>query len=115
MTKDLHDISDLTLDPDNANEGTERGRYMVDASLRDVGAGRSIVVDANGVVLAGNKTLEVAEEIGLPIKVVRTSGEALVVVQREDLDTLGSDDRARLLAYYDNRSGELLGRDGLAS
>lgn len=103
--KRIQSIDDLTPDSKNANLGTERGRGMLEQSLREFGAGRSILVDKEGVVIAGNKTLEVAEDLGLPIRVVTTNGGELVVVQRQDLD-LDDGDKARRLAYVDNRSSE---------
>lgn len=99
--------SDYTPDPRNANRGTDRGRDAVEASLKDYGAGRSILVDKNDVVIAGNKTVEAAKKLGLPVQVVETEGETLVVVKRNDLDLAGDDVRARLLAYADNRASEL--------
>jgi len=78
---------------------------MLERSLRECGAGRSIVVDKQGRVIAGNKTLEVAEELELPIRVVETNGSELVVVQRVDLDL--DEEKARKLAYYDNRTSEI--------
>jgi hypothetical protein len=99
-------IGELTPDERNANRGTERGRYMLDHSLRQYGAGRSILVDRNGKVIAGNKTIEAAADIGLDdVIVVQTDGSQLVAVQRTDLD-LDDGDRARLLAYADNRASE---------
>jgi len=53
-------LQELKQDPRNANKGTERGRQTVRQSLRDCGTGRSIVVDKDGVILAGNKTAEAA-------------------------------------------------------
>lgn len=105
--KTIAKIDDLRPDPRNANKGTERGRYMVEHSLSQYGAGRSILVDKGGVVIAGNKTLEAAEELGIPVKVIQTDGKELVVVQRTDLDLLSDDDRARLLSYADNRASEV--------
>jgi hypothetical protein len=105
--KNISKISDLIPDPNNANKGTERGLGIVEDSLRNYGAGRSIVIDKNGVVIAGNKTLESAASIGLEIEVVKTKGDKLVVVQRTDLDLSNGDNRARKLAYTDNRAGEL--------
>jgi len=107
MAKEINDIADLTPDLHNANRGTERGQYMIDHSIGQYGAGRSILVDADGNVIAGNKTLQAAADAGLPIVVVKTAGERLVVVQRTDLDLLSDDKRARLLAYADNRSSEV--------
>ena len=108
--KDIQGISDLRPDPANANLGTERGLRMLDDSLREDGAGRSILVDRDGVTIAGAKTLERAADIGLPIRVVQTDGTELVVVQRTDLDLDGEGNeqvRARRMAYRDNRSSEV--------
>ena len=53
MTK----LSDLTLDAKNANRGTQRGLKALTDSLQKYGAGRSILVDKDGNVIAGNKYL----------------------------------------------------------
>ena len=107
MAKDIKSIADLTPDPRNANKGTERGYRVLDDSIRDLGAGRSIVTDKEGRVIAGNKTLEAVVDAGLPIRTIQTDGTELVVVQRTDLDLENGDDKARRLAYADNRAGEL--------
>lgn len=100
-------IAELRPDPVNANAGTERGGQMVEDSLRRYGAGRSILVDRNGVAIAGNKTLEGAAAAGLEdVIIVPTDGTRLVVVQRTDLD-LTTDAAAKELAIVDNRAGEL--------
>ena len=65
-----------------------------------------MLVDRDGHIIAGNKTVEQARSLNLPIAVVQTQGETLVVVQRTDLD-LAADDRARQLAIADNRIAEL--------
>lgn len=104
--KVLTTFDDLMPDAQNANRGTERGRALLEHSLRQYGAGRSVLADKHGALIAGNKTVEVAAELGLPIRVVETDGHELVVVQRNDLD-LSSDRAARELAYVDNRAGEL--------
>lgn len=105
MAKRISKRDDLTPDAHNANQGTERGRYMLEASMRECGAGRSILADKEGRIIAGNKTLEVAEALDIPVRVVETDGKELVVVQRNDLDL--DSDQARKLAYYDNRSSEV--------
>lgn len=92
-------------DGENANRGTKRGRDLLEKSLRRLGAGRSIVVDRDGNVVAGNKTLEVAVDLGLPIRVVESDGRELVVVQRTDLSL--RDKRGRELALADNRTAEV--------
>ncbi len=105
--KKIKSISDLTPDDHNANKGTDKGRAVVGESLSRLGAGRSILADKNGRVIAGNKTLEKAAESGFEVEVVRTTGDKLVVVQREDLDLSDPTGDARKLAYADNRAGEL--------
>lgn len=107
MTKEIKEVSDLQPDSNNANAGTKRGRYMVETSLAETGAGRSIVVDRNGRVIAGNKTLEAWAERDGEIQVVKSNGNTLIVVQREDLDLDDPTGKARKLAYYDNRAGEV--------
>ena len=103
-------ITELTPDSANANKGTERGLRALDDSLATVGLGRSVVTDKHGRIIAGNKTTERAVDRGFEdAVVVHTTGDTLVVVQRDDLD-LGDGDPnnpARKLAYYDNRVGQL--------
>ena len=99
-------LDDLTSDPQNANRGTSRGLQALGRSLQDLGAGRSVVIDQAGRIIAGNKTVERARALGLPLRVVQTDGRHLVAVQRCDLD-LTRDARARSLALADNRIGEL--------
>lgn len=53
-------LSDLQPDDRNANKGSERGTYMIRRSLEKLGAGRSILLDKNGRIIAGNKTAESA-------------------------------------------------------
>lgn len=72
----------LTPDPHNANRGTARGRAMLEQSLRSYGAGRSVLTDKHGVLIAGNKTAEAAQKLGLSIREVETDGTELVVVRR---------------------------------
>ena len=108
MTIEEKKLSDLTPDPCNANAGTERGAYMLETSLRKYGAGRSILLDKHGRVIAGNKTLNEAAAIGLEdVIVIRTDGKRLVAVQRDDLDLADDLTGARGLAYADNRVGEV--------
>jgi len=103
---DKRKISELIPDHANANKGTERGRYALEASLRQYGAGRSILLDKNGRIIAGNKTVEVAADVGLDdVLIVQTDGTKIVAVQRTDLDIDSPEGRG--LAYADNRVGEL--------
>lgn len=105
-TADL--AKDFSEDPRNANKGTERGKKMLDKSVGELGAGRSIVVDKNGLVIAGNKTRQAMVEANISdAVVVETNGHQMVVVKRMDLDLTDRKGKARQLAYADNRVGEL--------
>ena len=115
----IQSLDDLQPDPLNANRGTDRGREALRRSLHTYvrpphippclsrpPAGRSIVIDRRGRILGGHKTVEQAKHLGLPITVVPTTGQELVVVQRMDLDAR-TDPRAQELALADNRVAEL--------
>lgn len=105
--KQIKKLSDLNLDLRNANKGTQRGGGLLESSLQNYGAGRSVLVDRNGNLIAGNKTTEAAVSIGLDddVILVPSDGKKLVVVQRTDLDI--NDKTARELAINDNRIGEI--------
>ncbi|MBM3748363.1 MAG: SAM-dependent methyltransferase, partial [Acidobacteria bacterium] len=77
--KRITTLADLTPDKSNANRGTERGRSLLEKSLQECGAGRSIVADKDGEVIAGNKALEAAARLGLPVRVIESDGKELVV------------------------------------
>jgi len=96
---------DYTLDPRNARRHPERNMSAVAASLCDLGAGRSIVVDADGVVIGGNAVYEKARELGIPVREIATKGDELVVVRRVDLAT--EDPRRKALALADNQIATL--------
>src|SRR4051812_20253992 len=91
------DLADLTSDPNNANRGTPRGREALARSLREYGPARSVVIDRNGRIIAGHKTVQQATALGIPLRVVNTDGQHLIAVQRDDLD-LRTDPRAQALA-----------------
>jgi len=50
-------VHELQLDAKNANKSTKRGAKLVMNSLSRFGAGRSILIDRNGRVIAGNQTV----------------------------------------------------------
>ncbi len=103
-------ISSYTQDDRNANKGTARGQAMIVDSVQNNGAGRSIVVDKNGVVIGGNKTTNaIIEAMGPDAEVIEieSGGEKLIVHRRNDLDLSDPDPNnpARRLAYQDNLAG----------
>jgi DNA modification methylase len=90
--KDLG-VADLSQDPANARKHNPKNIDAIKASLTRFGQQKPIVVDAKGVVIAGNGTLEAARLLGWDkIKVVES-------------ELKGSDRTAYGIA--DNRSSEL--------
>jgi ParB-like chromosome segregation protein Spo0J len=97
-------IADLHQLEHNTRRHTPRGLGMITASLQQVGAARSVVCDENGVLLAGNGTVEAAQLAGIErTVVVETDGETLVVVKRVGL----SEEQKAQLSVWDNRTSEL--------
>ena len=86
-------IDSLTFDPANVRKHDEKNLAAIKASLNRFGQQKPIVVDANGVVRAGNGTLAAAKALGWKeIRIVRSS-------------LAGSE--ATAYAIADNRSAEL--------
>lgn len=96
----------ITYDRRNYKKHDERNKRVIKKSLEECGAGRSILVDAQGEIIAGNGVFEQADKLGIPVKVVETNGKELVVVKRTDLKT--EDEKRRKLALMDN-SASMLG------
>ena len=102
--KAIETLADLTPDPRNARKHNPRNVGMLERALNEVGAARSIVIDENGVVLAGNATIEAAGRLGMErVQVVDADGETIVAVRRTGL----TQTQKTRLALYDNRTAEL--------
>ena len=98
-------IESLVPDNKNFNKGTEYGDRLMDESLRKFGLARSIVIDKNNRIIAGNKTAEKAADIGFTdVLVVEVDGNQLVAVKRKDIDLDTS--KGRELALADNATGK---------
>lgn len=103
MTTDTR-LDTLQPDPRNARSHTDENLALITDSLREVGAARSIVIDEDDVVLAGNATVEAARAAGLTsVQVVEAEGDTLIAVRRRNL----TPEQKRRLALFDNRAAEL--------
>lgn len=94
----------LKKDRRNYRIHDERSKRIIGQSLDQCGAGRSILADSTGEVIAGNGVLEQAEKRGIKIKTVETDGSELVVVVRKDLKP--GDEKRKLLALADNAASD---------
>ena len=98
----LTDYKPLTRNP---NKGTQRGTGILEQSVRELGAGRSILVDKNGIILAGNHAQEAFVNAGMDDVIeVETDGKQIVVVKRTGLDADSS--AGKKMAIMDNRTSE---------
>jgi DNA modification methylase len=101
---DARDISELKPDPENRREHNARNLEMIADSLRDVGPARSISIDENDVIMAGNGVVQAAAAAGITkVRIVEASGEEIIAVRRRGL----TPEQKRALAIYDNRTAEL--------
>ena len=95
-------ITDLVPDDKNLNKGTERGKELIETSVGRFGAGRSVLIDKNNRIIAGNKTQEAAIAKGIKdVIIVETDGTQLVAVKRNDVD-LDSREGREEMALADN-------------
>lgn len=94
-------IDALHYDAHNFNAHTEQGRALLKKSVTENGFGRSIVVDRDNNIIAGNGVVEAAKSLNKKsIRIIDTTGDELVVVRRTDLDI--DSEEGRRLALADN-------------
>lgn len=97
-------LAELRPDVRNARRHNPRNIGMIVKALQEVGAARSIVIDEDGTILAGNGVAEAAAEAGIErVQIIDVDGETLVAVRRTGL----TEQQKRRLAYFDNRTAEL--------
>ena len=95
------DIDSLRQDTHNFNRGTEEGQQLMERSFKEMGAGRSILIDKNGNIIAGNKSQKAAIAAGIKkVRIIETTGDELVAVKRTDVDIDSAE--GRKMAYLDN-------------
>lgn len=101
-----NNISDLKFDDKNFNDHTEFGMSLLEKSLQDYGAGRSILIDKNNNIIAGNGIVEAAAQAGIEnVRIVETQGDELVAVKRTDVDL--NTQKGREMAFADNATASV--------
>ena len=97
-------IQDLKSDNRNARKRTDRSASLIAESLKRFGAARSIVIDEDGRILAGNGTVEGAKKAGInKLRIIEAEGNELIAVRRTGL----TDEQKIGLAIADNRTSDL--------
>ena len=105
MTETI-DIQTLVQDDHNFNKGTDAGRQLMEKSFKELGAGRSILVDKDGRIIAGNKSQQAAIAAGIKkVRIIETTGDELVAVKRTDLSLDSKEGRE--LALADNLTTQI--------
>ncbi|MDR0754558.1 MAG: hypothetical protein LBF04_04135 [Prevotellaceae bacterium] len=95
---------EIKLDARNYRKHSEQNKVLINKSLVECGAGRSVVVDKNNILIAGNGVFEEAQKLGIPCRVIESDGKELIVVKRTDIAT--DDEKRKLLAIADNRTSD---------
>ena len=99
-------IDDLIQDDHNFNKGNEQGAQLLERSFRECGAGRSVLIDKNGNIIAGNKSQQAAIKAGIKkVRIIETTGDELVAVKRTDIDIDSAE--GRRLALADNATTQV--------
>lgn len=94
----------INYDKRNFRKHSAKNKELIKKSLKECGAGRSIVIDNEDNIIAGNGIYEQAQELGIKTKVIETDGSELVVVKRTDLAT--DDEKRKQLAVMDNSTSD---------
>ena len=97
-------MDEIKFDKRNYRLHNDENKRVIKKSLKELGAGRSIVIDNEGEIIAGNGVYEQAKKLGIKTKIVETDGSELVVVKRTDLAT--GDDKRKKLALADNAASD---------
>ena len=92
-------ISELKFDDKNFNKHTQKGMGLLEKSLQQFGAGRSILIDKDNNIIAGNGIVEAAGAVGLDkVKIIETDGTELIAVKRTDVELDSAQGREMALA-----------------
>jgi site-specific DNA-methyltransferase (adenine-specific) len=88
-------IKDLTPDPQNARQHDDKNLKAIQGSLKQFGQRKPIVITEDGVIVAGNGTVEAAKRLGwLEIQAVTVPGD-------------WTPEQTKAFALADNRTAEL--------
>jgi DNA modification methylase len=97
-------MSELKFDTKNYRIHGEKNLRLIGKSLSECGAGRSILIDKEDCIIAGNGVYQKAKEMSLPVRVIESDGTELIAIKRTDLTN--KDDRRKALALADNYTSD---------
>ena len=106
MEEQIIDITQLRHDKKNFNKGTDEGKDMMEKSFKEHGAGRSVLLDKDNNIIAGNKSTSAARKAGIKkVRVIETDGTELIAVKRTDISIDSKEGRE--MALLDNRTAQV--------
>lgn len=92
-------LSSLIPDDKNFNKGTDLGSAMLKKSMNKFGTTRSIVIDKNNKIIAGNKSADTAGALGIDnVQIIESDGKTLFAIRRNDIDLDTPEGREMALA-----------------
>lgn len=91
---------EIKQDRRNYRQHSQKNLDLIEKSLKENQCGRSILIDSQNEIIAGNGTFQVAQKLNIPVKVIETDGNELIAVKRTDLKT--SDQKRKNLSILDN-------------
>ncbi len=102
-------LKDLKPSPRNPRKHTATNIGVIADSLAEIGAWRSISIDEENIVRAGNGVVEAAAERGIEnVRIVDAEGDEIIAVRRRGL----TEEQKRRYELFDNRSSDLAEYDG---
>lgn len=101
----MSEIKELKFDDKNFNKHTEFGMSLLEKSLKQFGAGRSVLIDKDNNIIAGNGIVEAAGQAGIEkVRIIETTGDELIAVKRTDVELDSA--QGREMALADNATAQ---------
>lgn len=96
------DETQINYDKKNYRKHDDKNKRIIKKSLEELGAGRSILIDSENTIIAGNGVKEAWGN--KPVKIIESDGTELIIVKRTDLKTLN--EKRKTLALIDNHASD---------
>ena len=94
----------IILDDKNFRKHNSLNKELINKSLKKLGAGRSILIDSDDKIIAGNGVYEQAKKLGIKEKIIESDGTELIIVKRIDLKS--NSKKRNELALIDNYASD---------
>lgn len=102
----------IKSDPNNFRLHSDDNKELIAKSITELGAGRSILLDSDNSIIAGNGVYEQWLAKGGKIKIIESDGTELIAVKRVDIDP--DTDKRHKMAIVDNAANDLSKFDATA-